>query len=149
MKTEIKHQWIYEQSSEEIWKYLTESELIALWLMPNNFKAVVGYEFEFWTNPIPALELNGVFYCKVLEVVPLKKLVYSWKGGPSEEITTLDTLVEWTLEEQENGTLLNLRHSGFKDQNYTILTGMTDGWLKNIQKMLDLLNKNNDCETNS
>lgn len=140
MKTEIKQQWIYEQSPNEVWQYLTQSELIALWLMPNNFKAVLGHEFEFRTNPIPSLELNGIFYCKVLELVPLKKLIYSWKGGPNDGITTLDTIVEWTLEERGNETILTLKHTGFKEENYAILMGMTDGWHKNIQKMLNHLN---------
>lgn len=143
MKTEINHQWFYEQSSSEIWEYLTQSELIALWLMPNNFKAVPGHEFEFRTNPIPGLGLSGIFYCEVLEILPLKKLVYNWKGGPDKDQITLDTIVEWTLEEQENGTVLKLKHSGFKKENYSILTGMTDGWRKNIKKMIDQLNKNN------
>jgi len=149
MKTEIIHRWVYEQSPNEIWEYLTQSELIALWLMPNNFQAVIGYEFEFRTNPIPSLELDGIFHCKVLEMVPLKKLSYSWKGGPGNGIITLDTLVEWTLEKQDNGTILNLKHSGFKVENYSILTGMTDGWLKNIQKMLNQLNKDKNENTNS
>jgi len=117
--------------------------------MPNNFQAVIGYEFEFRTNPIPSLELDGIFHCKVLEMVPLKKLSYSWKGGPGNGIITLDTLVEWTLEKQDNGSILNLKHSGFKVENYSILTGMTDGWLKNIQKMLNQLNKNKNENTNS
>ncbi len=143
MKTEIKHRWVYQQSPDEVWKYLTLSELIALWLMPNNFEAIVGHEFEFRTDPIPSLELNGIFYCKVIEIVPFKKLTYSWKGGSRHEITTLDTIVEWTLEEHENGTILNLKHSGFNTENYSILTGMTDGWLKNIQKMLHHLKENN------
>jgi uncharacterized protein YndB with AHSA1/START domain len=149
MKTEIKHQWIYEQSPSEVWEYLSQSELIALWLMPNNFKAIVGHEFEFRTNPIPSLELSGIFYCKVLEIVPLKKLTYSWKGGPSDGITSLDTIVEWTLQERGNLTILNLKHSGFKDENYAILTGMTDGWLKNIHKMLNRLNENNNGNPHS
>jgi uncharacterized protein YndB with AHSA1/START domain len=149
MKTEIKHQWIYEQSPSEVWEYLTQSELIALWLMPNNFKAIVGHEFEFRTNPIPSLELSGIFYCKVLEIVPHKKLTYSWKGGPSDGITSLDTIVEWTLQERGNLTILNLKHSGFKDENYAILTGMTDGWLKNIHKMLNHLNENNNGNPHS
>lgn len=147
MKTEIKHQWIYEQSPNEVWEYLTQSELIALWLMPNNFKAVVGHEFEFRTNPIPSLELNGIFYCIVLEIVPLKKLTYSWKSGPNIGITTLDTIVEWTLEQHKNGTRLLLKHSGFKEVNFSILTGMTDGWEKNIQKMLNLLKSSTNGNT--
>jgi len=140
MQSEIKHQWIYEQSPIEVWEYLTQPELIALWLMPNNFKAVVGHEFKFRTNPITSLGLSGVFYCKVLEIVPLEKLTYSWKGGPSDEITTLDTIVEWSLQQHKNGTRLFLKHSGFKEENFSILTAMTNGWDKNIHKMLNHIN---------
>ena len=149
MKTEINHQWVYEQSPSEIWEYLTQPELIALWLMPNNFKAVLGHEFEFRTNPIPSLQLSGIFYCKVLEILPYKKLIYSWKGGPNSEITTLDTIVEWSLEAHGSETVLKLRHSGFKQENYAILEGMTGGWLQNIQKMVNQLNKSNHGSTNS
>lgn len=39
---------------------------------------------KFTTNPISSLGLDGNFYCKVLEIIPLKKLSYSWKGGSSE-----------------------------------------------------------------
>ncbi len=140
MQTEINHHWVYEQSPAEIWGYLTQPELIALWLMPNNFKPVVGHEFEFRTNAIPSLELSGIFYCQVLEIVPPKKLTYSWKGGPGNGIVTLDTVVEWTLEPLEKGTKLNLKHSGFHEKNYAVLMGMTDGWQKNIKKMVNQLN---------
>lgn len=136
MKTEIKHKWFYNQSAEEIWEYLTKAELIEKWLMPNDFEPKVGHEFKFTTNPIPSLGLDGNFYCKVLEIIPLKKLVYSWKGGTSKNNLTLETIVEWTLEPKENGTELSLTHSGFKEDNASILTAMFDGWNKNIQKML-------------
>lgn len=143
MKTEINHEWIYEHTPQQVWEYLTQSELIALWLMPNNFKAEIGHEFQFRTNPIPSLDLNGIFYCKVIELIPYKKLAYSWSGGPNDEITTLNTIVEWTLEKHKNGTLLTLKHSGFTQESFTILNAMTDGWLKNIEKMLTQLIKSN------
>ncbi len=104
MQTEIKHEWFYNYSPNEIWEYLTQAELIALWLMPNNFKAFISHEFEFRTNPIPSLDLDGNFNCKVLEIIPFKKLIYSWKGGSGNNDISLDTVVEWTLEEVENGT---------------------------------------------
>lgn len=135
MKTEIKHKWFYNQSAEDIWEYLTKAELIEKWLMPNDFEPKVGHEFKFKTNPIPSLGLDGNFYCKVLEIIPLKKLVYSWKGGMDKNNLTLKTIVEWTLETKENGTELRLVHSGFKKENSSILTAMFDGWDKNIQKM--------------
>ncbi len=140
MKTEIKHKWFYNQSPEEIWEYLTKAELIEKWLMLNNFELKMGHEFRFKTNPIPSLGLDGNFYCKVLEIVPLKKLVYSWKGGLSEKNPTLETIVEWTLEAKESGTELSLAHTGFKEGNSSILAAMFDGWDKNIQKMLTHLN---------
>lgn len=142
MQTEIKNEWIYEQSPNEVWEYLTQSDLIALWLMPNNFKPILGHEFQFKTKPIPSLELDGIFHCKVLEIVPFQKLIYSWKGGSGNGIFSLDTVVEWTLQENGNGSKLLLKHSGFKEPNLAIFTGMTDGWEKNIQKMVNHLNVN-------
>src|SRR5882724_6661933 len=98
MQKEIKNEWIYEQAQSEVWKYLTQAELISLWLMPNNFKPILGHEFQFTVKPIASLDLDGVFFCKVLEIVDFQKLVYSWKGGPRNGVITLDTVVEWTLE---------------------------------------------------
>jgi uncharacterized protein YndB with AHSA1/START domain len=147
MLTEIKNEWAFEQSAFEVWEYLTQAELIALWLMPNNFKLLPGHEFQFQTKPIPSLALDGIFHCKVLEIVPLQKLTYSWKGGSGNGVFTLDTVVEWTLEKYGNGTKLFLKHSGFKEANLAIFTGMTDGWQKNIQKMLYHLNSSDNGNT--
>ena len=135
MKTEIKHSWFYNQTAEEIWAYLTQSELIEKWLMPNNFEPTVGRKFEFTTNPIPSMNLNGSFYCEVMEVIPLKKLVYSWNGGASINDLSLNTIVEWTIETKENGIELHLVHTGFTTENAMILGAMTEGWDKNIQTM--------------
>ena len=140
MKTEIKHKWFYNQSPEEIWLYLTDADLIAQWIMPNDFKLVLGHDFTFRTNPIPSLDLDGIMHCKVLEIIPHKKLVYSWTAGPGNKVITLDTIVEWTLEKKDNGTELHLLHTGFKEANISILTGMTDGWLKIMEKLVNVLN---------
>jgi len=148
MQTEITNEWIYEQSPNEVWEYLTRVELIALWLMPNNFEPVLGHEFQFRIKPVPSLDLDGIFYCKVLELVPFQKLTYTWKGGSGNGIFTLDTVVEWTLEQYKNGTKLSLRQSGFKEANFTIFTSMTDGWEKNIQKMISHINSTNNNNNN-
>jgi uncharacterized protein YndB with AHSA1/START domain len=140
MQKEIKNEWLYEQSPNKVWEYLTQAELIALWLMPNNFRPILGHEFQFQTKPIPSLALDGIFYCKVLEMAPFQKLIYSWKGGPGNGVFTLDTVVEWTLEKYGKGTKLFLKQSGFKETNLSIFMGMTDGWQTNIQKMIKHLN---------
>ncbi|MBV4360440.1 SRPBCC family protein [Pinibacter aurantiacus] len=141
MQTEIVNQWIYEQPPGEVWKYLTQADLIELWLMPNDFKPIVGHEFSFRIKPIPSLNLDGIFNCKVLELVPFKKLIYSWKGGPGDGSITLDTICEWTLESYGSGTKLHIKQTGFNEANFAIATAMTDGWDKNIQKMIAHMNQ--------
>src|SRR5579871_6973181 len=115
MTRTIKHSFFYSHSPETVWEYLTKTELIAQWLMPNDFLPVVGYEFRFTIKPIPEFEFDGIIYCKVLEIVPLKKLVYTWKGGPGDGTTNLDSVVTWTLVEKNNGTELLLEHTGIME----------------------------------
>ncbi len=64
---------------EKIWRTLTQSALIARWLMPNDFEATVGHRFTFTTKPMG--DWDGVVHCEVLECDPPRLLRYSWKGG--------------------------------------------------------------------
>ncbi|MDQ2720144.1 MAG: SRPBCC domain-containing protein [Bacteroidota bacterium] len=140
MQTEIQHKWFYNQSPQEVWDYLTKPELMQQWLMKNDFELIVGHDFQFRTNPIPDLNFDGIFYCKVLEIIPLKKLSYSWKCGPGNHELTLDSIVVWTLNVKYNGTELFLKHAGFKEiENFNMYTALKDGWLKNMQKIAELL----------
>lgn len=139
MNTEIKNEWIYSQAPGEVWEYLTQSELLAQWLMPNNFQPEEGREFQFRINPIPSLDLDGVMYCKVIEIIPFKKLTYSWKAGPGKGVITMDTIVEWNLQPHGKGSRLSLIQTGFKPENYSIFMSMTTGWDKNVKKMFSLI----------
>lgn len=124
-----------------VWEYLTKADLLEQWLMKNDFQPVVGYDFQFKTNPIPSLDFDGICYCRVLEIIPFKKLVYSWKCGPGKGKITLDSVVVWKLLPGDNGTELFLEHTGFeKEENLNFYNGMTDGWVKNVQKIVSLLN---------
>jgi len=141
MEKRIQHSIFYSHTPAEVWEYLTKPELIAQWLMPNDFEPIVGYDFEFTTRPMPAFDFDGHIYCKVLEVVPFKKLSYSWKGGPGGGKITMDSIVTFTLAEKDNGTELLLDHSGFRIlENADIFSAMNTGWLQNIQKIATLLN---------
>ena len=139
MKNTINQTIRYEHSPEEVWEYLTNAELMAQWLMPNNFKPELGCEFEFRAKPIPSLKLDGIMYCKVIEIIPFKKLIYSWKAGPEKGVTTLDTMVEWTLETKDNGTELHLVQTGYTEENLSIFNAMQGGWAQNLQKVVTLL----------
>jgi uncharacterized protein YndB with AHSA1/START domain len=141
MNKVIKHQFFFAHPVETVWEYLTKPELLEQWLMKNNFQPIVGAEFQFRTNPIPGLDFDGVCHCKVLEIVPFEKLSYSWKGGSGKGEITLDTLVVWRLVPGDKGTELFLEHSGFgKGEHQNFYPGMTDGWVKNIQKIINRLN---------
>jgi uncharacterized protein YndB with AHSA1/START domain len=141
MATSINHQFFFPHPPESVWEYLTNAELMEQWLMKNDFQPIIGYDFQFRTKPIPSLDLDGIFYCKVLEIVPFKKLSYSWKGGPGDGKITLDSVVVWKLQPKDKGTDLFLEHSGFsKIENLAIYTAMNDGWLKNIHKIAERIN---------
>jgi uncharacterized protein YndB with AHSA1/START domain len=136
----IQHQIFYPNPPEVVWEYLTNTELMVQWLMPNNFKPVLGHEFEFRAKPMPDLNFDGIFYCKVLEIVPFKKLSYSWKFGPGNGVLN-NSVVNWTLSEKDNGTELLLVHRGFEGSDFLpMFASMNEGWAKLIQKIGQLLN---------
>jgi uncharacterized protein YndB with AHSA1/START domain len=141
MTKSIRHQFFFQHPPEVVWEYLTKAELMAQWLMENDFEPIVGYDFQFRTRAMPDYHFDGIIYCKVLEVVPFKKLSYSWKSGPGNGKITIDSLVEWTLHPKEEGTQLSLDHSGFTEtQGLSLYPLMDAGWLKNIQKIAELIN---------
>ena len=105
--------------------------------MDNDIKPMVGHRFMFKTKAIPAMEFDGNIYCEILEAVPFKKLSYSWKAGPGNGQTTIDTIVTWILNPKENGTELFLEHTGFGPlSNMTIFQAMDKGWKKNMSETL-------------
>ncbi len=111
-------------SPAKVWACLTESDLLARWLMPNDFRAEVGHRFTFRTDPIPAAGFDGIVRCEVLAVEPKKRLVYSWAGG------NIDTVVTWALDATPDGTLLHLEQDGFGPHDGMAFDGLRQGWEK-------------------
>ena len=141
MTKSINHEFFFPHPIETVWEYLTKPELMEQWLMKNDFQPIVGFDFQFRTNPIPSLDFDGIFYCKLLEITPFKKLSYSWKSGPGEGEITLDSVVVWKLQPTDKGTKLFLEHSGFaKKENLDFFNGLTQGWLEKLHKIDELLN---------
>ena len=150
MSKSIHHKVFYQHPPQIVWEYLTKPELIAQWLMQSDFKPIVGYDFQFKTRPLPNFNFDGIVYCKVLEVIPFKKLSYSWKGGPGNSEITLDSIVVWTLKEQQDGTELELLHTGFTElAGLGMYSAMSEGWLRNMRKIAELINSRVDDATNS
>jgi len=142
MKKMIKYNWFFEQSPETVWKYLTTSELMARWLMKNDFELVQGREFMFKSDPQPSMDFDGNVYCRILDIDPLKKLVYSWKIRQGSQKTLLDSTVTWFLIPKKGGTELILEHTGLDDwKNDILFQAMNKGWDQNVRvKMGNLFN---------
>jgi len=146
----IKHQFFFSHPVETVWEYLTKSELMEQWLMKNNFQPIVGFDFQFKTGPIPSLDFDGIFYCKVLEIIPFQKLSYSWRSGPGEGEITLDSIVVWQLQPTDKGTEIVLEHKGFaKKENLDFYNGLNQGWIEKLNNIADLLNAAQHGNTNS
>jgi uncharacterized protein YndB with AHSA1/START domain len=129
---------VFPHPPEAIWKALTSGELMGRWMMaPTGFDPVPGKRFTFQTKPAGAW--NGTIHCQVLEVVPVKRLAYAWKGGDEGNIgygSQLDTVVTWFLSAVEGGTRLRLVHSGFvMPRNDIAFKNMSDGWTKVVRSL--------------
>ena len=126
--------------AEKIWRTLTSSEMIAKWLMPNDFVAEVGHRFNFRTRPMG--DWDGVVHCEVLAAEPPHLLRYSWKGGSDSNPaygSRLNSTVTWTLTPVEGGTLLHMVHDGFVfPSNRMAHDAMSPGWGRALDRIGEL-----------
>lgn len=135
---------ILPHAPEKIWRTLTQSALIAKWLMPNDFEARVGHRFTFTTKPMG--DWDGIVRCEVLDCDPPHLLRYSWKGGSDTNPkygSKLDTIVTWTLTRADSGTHVRIEHSGFRlPANQSAWDGMSPGWGRVLDGIARLTDEN-------
>ena len=117
---------IFPHPPEKLWRALTESTLLAQWMMSNDFEPAVGHRFQFRRDPVP--NWNGIVDCEVLIVEPLKQLSYSWGVGGTE--SGLQWVVLWTLTPAEGGTHVRMEQSGFSPNQKSNYQGAKYGWQK-------------------
>ena len=117
---------VFPHPPEKLWRALTESTLLAQWMMKNDFELAVGHKFQFRADPLP--NWNGVVDCEVLVVEPLQSLSYNWGTGGSE--SGMQWVVEWTLTAAEGGTHVRMEQSGFSAKQKANYQGAKYGWQK-------------------
>ncbi len=100
---------------ERIWRALTQPQLIAEWLMNNDFKPVVGHSFNFRAD-------WGAVDCQVMAVDPNRTLSYTWGAYG------LASVVTWTLTPTSTGTHLRMEQSGFRPDQQQAYHGARAGW---------------------
>jgi uncharacterized protein YndB with AHSA1/START domain len=126
---------------ERVWHVLTTPELIARWLMPNDFRPQLGHRFTLRGVPIGPVDFSGVVACEVLELVPHKRLSISWADALGSN--SLDSRVTWSLHPEGSGTRLLLEHSGFDPDNPTHQLSrriMNGGWRSHVlRRFTDVL----------
>ena len=83
---------------QKVWDAVATSEGIAAWFMPNTFEPVLGHEFTL-TSPFE------VSVCKVTELDPPNRLVFSWGA---------DWVITFELADVEGKTQFTLIHAGWK-----------------------------------
>ena len=118
---------------EKIWRALTQPHLIEEWLMKNDFKPVVGHNFNLRG------EWGGVLDCEVLAVEPHKRLSYTWNFKHAEAAYNLKSVVDWTLTPTSKGTHLRMEQSGFRPDQPQAYGGAKHGWQQFFEKLDQLL----------
>jgi uncharacterized protein YndB with AHSA1/START domain len=103
----------------EVWRALTEPDLVARWWAPGDIRPIVGHRFTLDMGPW------GAQPCEVVAVETGKLLSYTFADG------TLDTRITWRLVPEGSGTRLFLEHEGFNldsPMGRQAYDGMGGGW---------------------
>jgi uncharacterized protein YndB with AHSA1/START domain len=130
MKRKIRIEIDYPHAPEKIWRALTDSKLLARWLMENDFEPQLGREFTFRMKPQPGFD--GIVRCEVLELDAPHRLSWAWRGGP-----LVDSRVGFTLSPTPTGTRVLLEHTGFEGMKAVLLSFlMGGGWGKMLRKRI-------------
>jgi len=105
--------FVIEQTFQEpnsfVWQAITDRDEMKLWYfnLPE-FKPEVGLEFRFIGGPAEDRQYEHI--CRVTEVIPNKKLAYSWRYDGYDG----NTLVTFELFDEGNQTRLKLTHEGLE-----------------------------------
>ena len=138
MTRSLKHEVEVQHPIEQVWRALTEPELMGLWIMnfdqtkdemKTDFRPVVGAAYRM---DAPPRGWRGYVVGNVLEVAPNRRLVYTWAHSPYQDANP--ARVEFTLEPTSTGTRVRMVQTGFPGvKGWFVLKGAQMGW----KKMLD------------
>lgn len=104
---------------ESVWRALTDPDLIARWLMPNEFRLEAGHRFAIDSDPVRRCGLGGAGYCEVLDFDEGMMLRIAWAAA-QETLSGLDSTVTFTVAPEGSGTRLIIEHDGLHPCPYVI-----------------------------
>lgn len=114
--------------AERIWRALTQSHLIAEWLLKSDFRPEVGHAFQFTQD-------WGAIDCRVTEVEPERSLAYTWAAFG------LESTVTWTLTPTGRGTNLRMEQVGFRRDQEEAYRGARAAWGNFIRQLETVLER--------
>lgn len=98
----------YSAPISKVWKAITDKNEMKQWYFDlAEFKPEVGFKFNFMGG---TEEKQYLHLCEVTEVVPEKKLTYSWRYDGYDG----NSFVTFELFEEGNNTRLKLTHHGLE-----------------------------------
>jgi len=125
----------YPHRLEKVWHVLTDREALGSWLMETDFEPVAGGEFQMWCDDGEGG--TDRYLCKVLELEPPTRMVWSWilDGREGDEVMT----VEFRLEAVSGGTRLMVRHRGDRDRD--TIEKFKGGWPYKLEQLATVVDK--------
>ncbi|WP_431801592.1 SRPBCC family protein [Halobacillus andaensis] len=124
---DISLEFQFKSPIKDVWEALTNSDTLAQWVMENNFKPIVGFKCQFRNE-----EIDLIVDSEVLVVDEPHKLSYTWRGGQ------IETIVTWTLKEEDGITYLHLDHTGFNKEDQAF-NGAKYGWAYKVEELKKVL----------
>lgn len=120
----------YHAPVTKVWKAITDKNEMKEWYFDiAEFKPEVGFEFHFSAG---TAEKKYLHLCKITEVIPGKKLSYSWRydGYPGNSEVTFELFAEG------DNTRLKLTHTGLEtfpqDDPAFAVQSFASGWTQII-----------------
>ena len=111
---------------DRVWRALTQADLLSDWLMQTDFVPEVGRAFRFTAD-------WGHVEGEVIEIMPQKRLVYSWNAHDLRSTVTL------TLTPTPEGTRLEMVQRGFRPDQGQAYGGARFGWTRMFETLAALL----------
>ncbi len=123
----IEQTYLIAATPAQVWQALTDPEIIAEWSGADaEYEPSVGTDYALW---------DGTITGGVLDVVPFKKLVQTWKP---KDWTVDNSVVTFTLTAEGKHTRVDLLHENVEPSDFD---GTREGWnlyyLGAIKKMLE------------
>lgn len=98
----------YNAPVEKVWRAITDKDQMKQWYFDlTDFKPEAGFEFQFEGGSEAKKYLH---LCKITEVIPEKKLAYSWQYDGYEGVS----FVTFELFAEGPATRLKLTHEGLE-----------------------------------